>query len=251
MSSLDEARPPRAQSAWLGSSAHHTITPLDDRCAAGVAARRAAVMVGAGTGPATPGRGAGQSDHGEPAGQTSRMPRIRVGLEQAAGMVFGTNQPHLIPGAPPAGRAAARPGRPLLRSTCNSRPSCCRPASARRRCTSSTRSVPRRRFLPASRIPPEQKAQEAARLQGAIGLAALRMGEQENCLLNHRATSCIFPIDRGGVHTLQGGARRRAIEAFTRRLKPPSRRICDDEVAAEHRLHDRRRVSRTRCRGSG
>ncbi len=44
------------------------------------------------------------------------------------------------------------------------------------------------------------------------------MGEQENCLLNHRATSCIFPIDRGGVHTLQAGARR-AIEAFTRRLE--------------------------------
>src|SRR5262245_3559362 len=66
--------------------------------------------------------------------------------------------------------------------------------------------------MPPSLASPQQKAEEAARLHGAIGLAALRLGEQENCLLNHGATSCLFPIERSGVHTLQTGARR-AIEA--------------------------------------
>lgn len=62
-----------------------------------------------------------------------------------------------------------------------------------------------------------QKAVAAADLQGAIGLAGLRLGEQENCVLNHAASSCLFPIDRAGVHQLQAGARR-SIEALTERL---------------------------------
>jgi hypothetical protein len=72
--------------------------------------------------------------------------------------------------------------------------------------------------LPPRSMPAARRAQERLHLQSAIGLAALRMGEQENCLLNHRATSCIFPIDRSATHTRQNGARR-AIEAFTRRLQ--------------------------------
>jgi len=35
----------------------------------------------------------------------------------------------------------------------------------------------------------------------------LRMAEQENCLLNHNADSCLFPIEGGGVHRLQRGSR--------------------------------------------
>jgi hypothetical protein len=35
----------------------------------------------------------------------------------------------------------------------------------------------------------------------------LRLGEQENCLTNHNAESCILPIAGGGVHTIQRGAR--------------------------------------------
>jgi len=35
----------------------------------------------------------------------------------------------------------------------------------------------------------------------------LRMGEQENCLANHNADSCVFPIQGGGVHQLQRGSR--------------------------------------------
>ena len=140
-----------------------------------------------------------------------------VGLEQAAGMVFGTNQPHLIP---------------VLRRMVNDTRDPVENFSVRVRLAAQLLQAgiskealqelealgPLLAALPASRVLPEQKAQEAARLDGAIGLAALRLGEQENCLLNHRATSCIFPIDRSATHTLQAGARR-AIEAFTRRLK--------------------------------
>ena len=38
-------------------------------------------------------------------------------------------------------------------------------------------------------------------------LCHLRMGEQENCLLNHNGDSCLFPIQGGGVHQLQRGSR--------------------------------------------
>jgi hypothetical protein len=66
-------------------------------------------------------------------------------------------------------------------------------------------------------LPADRKTQEAASLQAAIGLAALRLGEQENCVLNHGASSCLFPIERAGVHALQSGSRR-AIEAFEKQL---------------------------------
>lgn len=38
-------------------------------------------------------------------------------------------------------------------------------------------------------------------------LCYLRMAEQENCLINHNADSCLFPIEGGGVHQLQRGSR--------------------------------------------
>ena len=66
-------------------------------------------------------------------------------------------------------------------------------------------------------LPAGRKRQEAASLQGAIGIAAMRLGEQENCVLNHGASSCLFPIERSGVHTLQSGSRR-AIKAFEKQL---------------------------------
>lgn len=71
--------------------------------------------------------------------------------------------------------------------------------------------------MPARLASPAQKAVAAADLQGAIGLTGLRLGEQENCVLNHAASSCLFPIERAGVHQLQAGARR-SIEALTERL---------------------------------
>ena len=139
-----------------------------------------------------------------------------VGLEQAAGMVFGTNQPHLIP---VLRRMVGETTDPVEQFSVRVRLAAqlLQAGFSKEALTELEAIGPLLAALPAGRVSPEQKAQETARLDGAIGLAALRMGEQENCLLNHRATSCIFPIDRGGVHTLQTGARR-AIDAFTRRL---------------------------------
>jgi hypothetical protein len=72
-------------------------------------------------------------------------------------------------------------------------------------------------MLAALRLPADQKRQEAVSLQGAIGLAALRLGEQENCLLHHSASSCLFPIEPAGVHALRNGSAR-ATEAFQAQL---------------------------------
>ncbi len=49
-------------------------------------------------------------------------------------------------------------------------------------------------------------------------LCYLRMGEQENCLDNHNADSCLFPIRGGGVHQLQRGSRG-AVTALTDELE--------------------------------
>jgi hypothetical protein len=38
------------------------------------------------------------------------------------------------------------------------------------------------------------------------GLCYLRLGEQENCLVNHNAESCVIPIRGGGVHQLTRGS---------------------------------------------
>ena len=40
-----------------------------------------------------------------------------------------------------------------------------------------------------------------------LGIAHLRLGEQENCLLAHTSESCLFPIRPSGVHKLQRGSR--------------------------------------------
>lgn len=49
-------------------------------------------------------------------------------------------------------------------------------------------------------------------------LCQLRMGEQENCLYNHNADSCLFPISGGGVHQLQRGSRA-AVDTLTALLR--------------------------------
>lgn len=38
------------------------------------------------------------------------------------------------------------------------------------------------------------------------GLACLRSGEQQNCLTNHNAQSCVYPIRGGGIHINREGA---------------------------------------------
>jgi tetratricopeptide (TPR) repeat protein len=51
-------------------------------------------------------------------------------------------------------------------------------------------------------------------LHNLLGIAYLRLGEQENCLMNHGADSCIFPIQRSAIHQAVAGAQG-AIREFT------------------------------------
>ena len=53
-----------------------------------------------------------------------------------------------------------------------------------------------------------------ARLILLLGLIALRRGEVDNCIQCVGPSSCIFPIDRDGIHTHQAGSRL-AIKHFT------------------------------------
>lgn len=51
-----------------------------------------------------------------------------------------------------------------------------------------------------------------------LGIAYLRIGEQENCIRNHNDETCIFPIQGKGVHQDQEGSRN-AIEIYEQILK--------------------------------
>ena len=55
------------------------------------------------------------------------------------------------------------------------------------------------------------------RLREWLGVAYLRLGEQENCIDRHTSDSCLMPILGGGVHTRTRGATA-AIEQFTQAL---------------------------------
>ena len=52
----------------------------------------------------------------------------------------------------------------------------------------------------------------------SLGIAYLRLGETQNCALNHSADSCILPLRGGGIHTLPDPSRN-AIAAFTEILE--------------------------------
>ncbi|HWA27407.1 MAG TPA: CRTAC1 family protein [Lacunisphaera sp.] len=53
----------------------------------------------------------------------------------------------------------------------------------------------------------EPTLDQAARFLEMKAVGYLRLGEQENCLVNHNADSCLFPIQGGGVHQLPAGSR--------------------------------------------
>jgi FG-GAP-like repeat/ASPIC and UnbV len=55
------------------------------------------------------------------------------------------------------------------------------------------------------KIPPELRGEPEWLTFKAV--CYLRLGETENCLSNHNADSCMFPIAGQGVHTLQRGSR--------------------------------------------
>ena len=51
-----------------------------------------------------------------------------------------------------------------------------------------------------------------------LALSYLRLGEQQNCLINHTSASCLFPIQGKGIHTRTKGSER-AIELYQKILR--------------------------------
>lgn len=51
-----------------------------------------------------------------------------------------------------------------------------------------------------------------------LGLAWMRLGEQDNCIENHTSASCITPIAKAGVHTLREGSEK-AIKYYTQLIE--------------------------------
>ncbi|MDB5060966.1 MAG: hypothetical protein JWP67_809 [Mucilaginibacter sp.] len=51
-----------------------------------------------------------------------------------------------------------------------------------------------------------------------MAIAYMRLGERNNCMLNHNGSSCIFPIKDGGVHLVKTGSIK-AIEVYEQILK--------------------------------
>ena len=50
------------------------------------------------------------------------------------------------------------------------------------------------------------KPQTILEIKKLLAISALRMGEQENCILNHTSASCVIPIAKSGQHTKPEGS---------------------------------------------
>ncbi|NGP77020.1 CRTAC1 family protein [Balneolaceae bacterium YR4-1] len=55
-------------------------------------------------------------------------------------------------------------------------------------------------------------------IEELLAISYMRLGEQQNCLLNHSSSSCLIPIEGEGVHSLTEGSEK-AIEAYTEILE--------------------------------
>lgn len=55
-------------------------------------------------------------------------------------------------------------------------------------------------------------------LREQLALCYLRLGEQQNCLINHTSASCILPVQEAGFHRLQEGSRE-AVRLYTSLLE--------------------------------
>ena len=81
-----------------------------------------------------------------------------------------------------------------------------------------------------------------AHLREQLALCHLRLGEQQNCLLNHTSASCILPTRQAGFHQLEAGSRE-AIRLYSGLLdETPDR--CDYRWLLNIAPHDAGRVSR-------
>lgn len=77
-------------------------------------------------------------------------------------------------------------------------------ARANRSEESLTELVTLAQFVQTNRIHLKPENRHFLRLQQAIAL--IRLGEQENCLINHTIDSCLLPIQGDGIHKLQRGS---------------------------------------------
>jgi hypothetical protein len=59
--------------------------------------------------------------------------------------------------------------------------------------------------------------QKVSALDQYLALAYLRLGEQQNCQINHTSASCLFPIRAAGFHKLPDGSRK-AVEHYQQLL---------------------------------
>jgi hypothetical protein len=73
-----------------------------------------------------------------------------------------------------------------------------------------------RTLAQANRIRLEPPAVQA--LHASLGLAYLRLGEQENCQMRHASSSCIFPLRGNAIHHMTEGAEG-AVREFTAALE--------------------------------
>jgi tetratricopeptide (TPR) repeat protein len=55
-------------------------------------------------------------------------------------------------------------------------------------------------------------------IEELLAISYIRLGEQQNCLLNHTSASCLIPIEGEGIHQLTEGSEK-AIEAYTEILE--------------------------------
>jgi hypothetical protein len=74
------------------------------------------------------------------------------------------------------------------------------------------------KLLRDSELPPDHIPPDAKPLFDLIALAYLRLGEQENCIGNPAANVCILPLEGGGRHVHEEGARG-AIATYTELLR--------------------------------
>lgn len=74
------------------------------------------------------------------------------------------------------------------------------------------------------KTPQRYNESQARRVKKTLGLAWLRLGEQENCLLNHTSKSCILPIQGEGLHEKPEGSRN-AIKYFGKFLEQYPNRL--------------------------
>ena len=82
-------------------------------------------------------------------------------------------------------------------------------------------------------------------LHDQLGIAWLRLREQENCLENHTTDSCLLPIRENGVHTLRGLA---SGDRALRNQSEKATKSFGNALVAKHSLYDARGTPRRRAR---